>query len=178
MPANLENSAVATGLEKISFHSNPKEGQCQRMLKLLQSCTPLPCSPQTQGVRLWQSWECLGGACLDCLGGTFMKSCHPLPRERRTALHWSQDFLLSIPFFPPFFLLFPSPFLPSLVSIFLPELISMTNCSPLRHPLNLNSFRNSSSGTPQRGWVESIFSPSPTSLPFLPKPLMSLQDSS
>ena len=25
MPANLENSAVGTGLEKISFHSNPKE---------------------------------------------------------------------------------------------------------------------------------------------------------
>ena len=24
-PANLENSAVATGLEKVSFHSNPKE---------------------------------------------------------------------------------------------------------------------------------------------------------
>ena len=35
MPANLENSAVATGLEKISFHSNLKERQCQRMLKLL-----------------------------------------------------------------------------------------------------------------------------------------------
>ena len=30
--ANLENSAVATGLEKVSFHSNPKERQCQRML--------------------------------------------------------------------------------------------------------------------------------------------------
>ena len=30
MPANLENSAVATGLEKVSFHSNPKERQCQR----------------------------------------------------------------------------------------------------------------------------------------------------
>ena len=30
MSANLENSAVATGLEKISFHSNPKEGQCQK----------------------------------------------------------------------------------------------------------------------------------------------------
>ena len=27
-PANLENSAVATGMEKVSFHSNPKEGQC------------------------------------------------------------------------------------------------------------------------------------------------------
>ena len=30
MPANLENSAVATGLEKVSFHSNPKERQLQR----------------------------------------------------------------------------------------------------------------------------------------------------
>ena len=25
MPANLENSAVATGLDKVIFHSNPKE---------------------------------------------------------------------------------------------------------------------------------------------------------
>ena len=30
MPVNLENSAVATGLEKVSFHSNPKERQCQK----------------------------------------------------------------------------------------------------------------------------------------------------
>ena len=30
MPANLENSAVATGLEKVSFPSNPKETQCQK----------------------------------------------------------------------------------------------------------------------------------------------------
>ena len=29
MPANLENSAVATGLEKVSFHSNPKERPCK-----------------------------------------------------------------------------------------------------------------------------------------------------
>ena len=34
MPANLENSVVATGLEKFSFHSTPKDRQCQRMLKL------------------------------------------------------------------------------------------------------------------------------------------------
>ena len=34
MPAHLENSAVATGLEKVRIHSNPKERQCQRMLKL------------------------------------------------------------------------------------------------------------------------------------------------
>ena len=41
MPANLENSPVATGLEKVSFHSNPKERQCKRMLKLLHNCTHL-----------------------------------------------------------------------------------------------------------------------------------------
>ena len=34
MPANLENSAVATGLEKVRFHSSSKERQCQRILKL------------------------------------------------------------------------------------------------------------------------------------------------
>ena len=53
MSANMENSAVATGPEKVSFHSNPKEGQCQRMLKLLHSsdtqscltlCNPMVCS--------------------------------------------------------------------------------------------------------------------------------------
>ena len=48
MPAHLENSAVATGLEKVSFHSNPKEGNAKEctialishaskvMLKILQ----------------------------------------------------------------------------------------------------------------------------------------------
>ena len=41
MSANLETSAVATGLEKVSFHSNPKERQCQRMLKLPHNCTHL-----------------------------------------------------------------------------------------------------------------------------------------
>ena len=39
MPANLEISAVATGLEEFSFHSNPKERQYQRMLKLPHNCT-------------------------------------------------------------------------------------------------------------------------------------------
>ena len=41
MPVNLENSAVATGLEKVSFHFNPKERQCQRMLKLPHNCIHL-----------------------------------------------------------------------------------------------------------------------------------------
>ena len=38
MPANLENSAVATGLRKVRFHSNSKERQCQRMFKLPHNC--------------------------------------------------------------------------------------------------------------------------------------------
>ena len=41
MTANLENSEVATGLENVSFHSNPKERQCQRMLRLPQNCIHL-----------------------------------------------------------------------------------------------------------------------------------------
>ena len=41
MPANLKNSAVAIGLEKVSFHPNPKERQCERMLKLLHNYTHL-----------------------------------------------------------------------------------------------------------------------------------------
>ena len=36
-----KNSAVATGLERVSFHFNPKERQCQRMLKLPHNCTHL-----------------------------------------------------------------------------------------------------------------------------------------
>ena len=35
MPANLENSAVATGLEKVSFHSNPKESSNYRTIALI-----------------------------------------------------------------------------------------------------------------------------------------------
>ena len=41
MPANMENSAMAMGLEKVSFQSHPKERQCQRMFKLLHNCTHL-----------------------------------------------------------------------------------------------------------------------------------------
>ena len=44
MAANLENSAVATGLKKVSFHSNPKERQCQRMLKLPYNNADVTCS--------------------------------------------------------------------------------------------------------------------------------------
>ena len=35
---------MATGMEEVSFHSNPKEEQCQRMFKLLHNCTHFTCS--------------------------------------------------------------------------------------------------------------------------------------
>ena len=44
MSANLKNSSVATGLEKVSFHSNPKGKQCQRIFSLLHNCTFLHAS--------------------------------------------------------------------------------------------------------------------------------------
>ena len=43
MPVNLENSSVATGLEKVNFYSNSKEGQCQKLLNLLDNCAHFPC---------------------------------------------------------------------------------------------------------------------------------------
>ena len=39
MPANFKKSSVVTGLKKVTFHPNPKEGQCQRMFKLSHNCT-------------------------------------------------------------------------------------------------------------------------------------------
>ena len=36
-----QHRPMATGLEKVSFHSNPKERQCQRMFKLLHNCAYL-----------------------------------------------------------------------------------------------------------------------------------------
>ena len=43
MPANLENPAVATGLEKVNLHPNFQEGQYYRMFKLLDNCVRFPC---------------------------------------------------------------------------------------------------------------------------------------
>ena len=62
MPANLEISAVATGLEKVSFHSNLKERPCQRMFKLPHNCihlTPSRVMLKILQARLQQymNWE-------------------------------------------------------------------------------------------------------------------------
>ena len=53
MSANLENSAVAKGLENVSFHSNPKERQCQRIFTLLHKYTHVP-HQESNWRRQWQ----------------------------------------------------------------------------------------------------------------------------
>jgi len=45
MPANLENAAVATGLEEVSFHSCPKESESE----VTQSC-PTLCDPMDRSL--------------------------------------------------------------------------------------------------------------------------------
>ena len=67
MPANLENSEVATGLGKLSFYSSPKERQCQRMFKLPHNCKMaahtsvlawrIPGMGSLVGCRLWGRTE-------------------------------------------------------------------------------------------------------------------------
>ena len=63
MPANLENSAVATGLEKVRFHSNPKEGQCQRMFKvytiaLISHASKIIFKILQIRLQMYLNWEC------------------------------------------------------------------------------------------------------------------------
>ena len=55
MPAKWENSAMATGLEKISFHSNHKERQCKRMLKLPHNCTIAPSHASKAMLKILQA---------------------------------------------------------------------------------------------------------------------------
>ena len=70
MSTNLENSAVATGLGKVSFHSSSIERQCQRMLKLLlyncshfthQQGNAQNPSSQTSAVHELKNFRCKSG---------------------------------------------------------------------------------------------------------------------
>ena len=79
MPATLENSVVATGLEKVSFHSNSKERQCQRMLKLLHNCIHLTLFSLSFPSQLCQcpGLVGLGASDVEMAAGS-LPSVHPL----------------------------------------------------------------------------------------------------
>ena len=83
MPANLENSAVATGLEKVSFHSNLKEGQCQRMFKLPHNCTYFNGTPL--------QYSCLENP---IGGGAWQAAVHGVAKSRT----WLSDFTFTFHF--------------------------------------------------------------------------------
>ena len=55
MPTNLETSAKATGPEKFSFHSSPKEGQCRTVFKLMHNYIHFTCQQgrRTDAFELW-----------------------------------------------------------------------------------------------------------------------------
>ena len=84
MPANLENSAVATGLEKVSFHSNPRERQGQRIFRLPHNCTHLT------HLTLWQSnsQNSPSKASTECGSWSFRCSSWILKRQRNQRSNW------------------------------------------------------------------------------------------
>ena len=108
MPANLENSAVATGLEKVSFHSNPKERQCQRMFKLPHNCTHVTHWQVTLKIlqaRLQQDMnrelpdvqagfrKCRGNQRLNCQHPLGHRKSKRIPEKHLLLLHWLHESL-------------------------------------------------------------------------------------
>ena len=85
MPANLENSAVATGREKVSFHSNPKERQCQRMFKLPHNCTHLTHQQSTAQIFQARLQQYVNYGLLDIQAG-FRKGRET--RDQIANIHW------------------------------------------------------------------------------------------
>ena len=51
MPENLENSAVVTRLEKVNFHSNPKESESEVAQLCPTPCDPVDCSPPGSSIH-------------------------------------------------------------------------------------------------------------------------------
>ena len=81
MSTSLENSVVATGKKQVSFLSNPKEGQCQRMFKVLvkvlvfQLC-PALCNPMDCSLSGFSVHEILQARILEWV---------PMPSSRRSS---------------------------------------------------------------------------------------------
>ena len=85
MPANLENSAVATGLENIHFNSYPKESQCQRMLKPPHNCTHLILSKVMLKIFQEELKKYMNHELPDIQAG--FRKCR-ITRNQITNIHW------------------------------------------------------------------------------------------
>ena len=88
MPSNLDNSAVATGLEKVSFHSNPKERQCQRMFKLLHNWTHLTRSKVMLKILQARLQQYMNHECPDIQAG--FRKCKGT-RDQIASIRWIME---------------------------------------------------------------------------------------
>ena len=86
IPANLENSAVATRLEKVNFHSNTKERQCQRMSNYH---TVALISHTSKFSSVAQSCPTLCDPTNHSMPG--LPVHHQLPESTQTSVHWVSD---------------------------------------------------------------------------------------
>ena len=94
MSANLENWAAATGLEKVSFHSNTKERQCQRMLKTTTQLHPSHIaliSHATPGVG---NGNPLQYSCLENLvdRGAWWATVHGVAKSQAQLSNWTHTY--------------------------------------------------------------------------------------
>ena len=85
----LENSAVATGLEKVSFHSSPKERQCQRVWTAAQLRLSHMLSSSVQFSSVAQSCPTLCDPMNRSTPGFPVH--HQLPEFTQTHVHWVGD---------------------------------------------------------------------------------------
>ena len=87
----FENSAIATGLEKVSFHSSLNERQCQRMLKLLHNCIHLTLMVEGSGTPL--QYSCLANP-MD--RGAWRAAFHGVTRSRTPLSDFTFTFHLHV----------------------------------------------------------------------------------
>ena len=85
MPAHLENSALITGLEKVSFHSNSKEQQFQSILKLPYNCTHVTCYKVMLKILQARFQQYVNRECPDVQAG-FRKGTGT--RDQIANIHW------------------------------------------------------------------------------------------
>ena len=80
MPANLENAAVATGLDKVSFHSNPKECSDYRIIALISHTSKVMFKIFQARLQQYVNHE------LPCIQAVFRKGRGT--RDQTANIHW------------------------------------------------------------------------------------------
>ena len=90
MPANLENSAVATGLEKVSFHSNPKERKGKKVKMKSLSHVQIFATP---GIVAYQAPTSMGFSRQEYTGELHKKDLYDPDNHKGVITHLEPDIL-------------------------------------------------------------------------------------